>query len=129
MILRPVNKAAGNHKVWYELTNRGSIVAFPQLNDASTGGNSPTKADDAGNGFLMRQGFSILISGWDTTAAPENGRFMMKAPVAVTLTGGDHWSIAGRIQHRRHQNPFGTPDLSGGNARQDEGNADDARAV
>ncbi|MGD0107134.1 MAG: hypothetical protein ABSC06_24315 [Rhodopila sp.] len=60
MILRPVDTSAGNHKLWYELTNRGSIVAFAQLNDAAIG-NDPSKADDAGNGFLMRQGFSILI--------------------------------------------------------------------
>jgi hypothetical protein len=34
MILRPIDHSRGNHKVWYELTNRGSIVAFPQINDA-----------------------------------------------------------------------------------------------
>jgi hypothetical protein len=45
MILRPVDRSKGNHKVWYELTNRGLIVAFPQLNDASSGGNvHPTGA-------------------------------------------------------------------------------------
>ena len=46
MILRPIDRSAGNHKVWYELTNRGSILAFPQINDASSGGNDPTKAAD-----------------------------------------------------------------------------------
>ena len=34
MILRPVDRSAGNHKLWYELTNRGAILAFPQINDA-----------------------------------------------------------------------------------------------
>jgi hypothetical protein len=87
MILRPVSRSAGNHRLWYELTNRGSIVAFPQLNDAASGGNDPSSADDAGNGFLMRQGFTILISGWDTTATPVGNRFMMKAPVAVNPDG------------------------------------------
>ncbi len=83
MILRPVDRSAGNHKLWYELTNRGAILAFPQINDALSGGNDPSKAADAGNGFLMRAGFSILFSGWDTTAAPGGNRFVMKAPVAV----------------------------------------------
>ena len=83
MILRPVDRSAGNHKLWYELTNRGSILAFPQINDALSGGNDPSKAADAGNGFLMTAGFSILFSGWDTTAAPGGNRFVMKAPVAV----------------------------------------------
>ena len=83
MILRPVDRAKGNHKTWYELTNRGSIAAFSQFNDGP-GGNDPTKASDAGNGFLMNQGYSILISGWDTTAA---SGFRMKAPVAVKMDG------------------------------------------
>ena len=92
MILRPIDHSRGNHKVWYELTNRGSIVAFPQINDALSGGNDPTKAADAGNGFLMRQGYSILFSGWDTTAASGGGRFMMKAPIA---TNSDRLPIIG----------------------------------
>ncbi len=92
MILRPIDHTRGNHKVWYELTNRGSILAFPQINDALSGGNDPTKAVDAGDGFLMRQGYSILFSGWDTTAAPGGGRFMMKAPVA---TNSDRSPIVG----------------------------------
>ena len=87
MILRPVDRSKGNHKVWYELTNRGSIVAFHQLNEASSGGNDPAKAADAGNGFLMRQGYSVLFSGWDTTAAPGSNRFTMKAPIAVNPDG------------------------------------------
>jgi len=87
MILRPVDRSKGNHKVWYELTNRGSIAAFHQFNDASSGGNDPAKAADAGNGFLMRQGYSILFSGWDTTATPGSNRFTMKAPIAVNPDG------------------------------------------
>jgi hypothetical protein len=97
MILRPIDRSKGNHKVWYELTNRGSIVSFPQFNDsyadrreeavASSGDNDPTKAADAGNGFLMKEGYSILISGWDTTARPGGNRFTMKAPIAVNRDG------------------------------------------
>jgi hypothetical protein len=87
MILRPVDRSKGNHKVWYELTNRGLILAFPQLNDASSGGNDPAKAADAGNGFLMRQGYSLLFSGWDSTATPGGSRFTMKAAVAVNPDG------------------------------------------
>jgi hypothetical protein len=35
----------------------------------------------------MNRGYSILISGWDTTAASGGNRFMMKAPIAVNLDG------------------------------------------
>jgi hypothetical protein len=86
MILRPIDRSKGNHKVWYELANRGRVVVFPEFNDAPER-NDPTRAADAGNGFLMRQGYSILISGWDVTAAPDGNRFTMKAPIAVNPDG------------------------------------------
>jgi hypothetical protein len=87
MILRPIDRSKGNHKVWYELTNRGSMLAFPQYNDAASGGNDPTQAADAGNGFLMRQGYSIVISGWDVSAPPGGNRFTITAPIAVNPDG------------------------------------------
>jgi Alpha/beta hydrolase domain len=87
MILRPVDRAKGNRKVWYELTNRGAVLAFSQFNDAASGGNDPTRAADAGNGFLMTQGYSVLISGWDISAPPGGNRFTMKAPIAVNPDG------------------------------------------
>lgn len=86
-ILKPVNLANGNHRVWFEVNNRGNLLAFPQLNDALTGGNDPTKAVDAGNGFLMRQGYSILNVGWDISAAPGNGRATIRVPVASNADG------------------------------------------
>src|SRR5262245_29346088 len=87
MIIRPMDRSKGNHKVWYELTNRGSILSFHQFNDAADGGNDPTKAEHAGNGFLMNQGYSILISGWDVGAPSGAGRFTTKAPIAVNPDG------------------------------------------
>ena len=31
MILRPIDHSAGNHKVWYKLTNRGAILAISAI--------------------------------------------------------------------------------------------------
>jgi hypothetical protein len=87
MILRPIDPSRANHKLWYEITNRGSMLAFQQFNNASSASNDPAKAADAGDGFLMRQGYSLLFSGWDSTAAPGGGRFTIKVPVAVDSDG------------------------------------------
>jgi alpha/beta hydrolase family protein len=86
-ILRPVSRAKSNHRLWYEINNRGNLMAFPQFNDATTRGNDPTSAADAGNGYLMRQGYTILTSGWDISAAPGTGRFAIRVPVAVNRDG------------------------------------------
>ena len=56
MIIRPVDREKGNHKLLFEINNRGHIFAFASLNDAAVNSNDPTHAADAGNGFMMRQG-------------------------------------------------------------------------
>jgi hypothetical protein len=86
-ILRPVDRSRRNHRLFFEINNRGNIISLGQLNDATTGGNDPTTAADAGNGFLMRQGYTILLSGWDATVAPGGGRFTITVPVAKNLDG------------------------------------------
>jgi len=52
------------------------------VNDATTGGNDPTAGGDAGNGYLMEQGYTIVLGGWDATAPPGAGRLTISVPVA-----------------------------------------------
>ena len=87
LILRPVDPSKGNGRVFYELNNRGRMLSLGQLNDARSGGNDPTTAADAGNGFLMRRGYTFVSSGWDITAAPDGTRLRIAAPVAVNRDG------------------------------------------
>jgi hypothetical protein len=47
-IVRPVDPARGNHRVFFDINNRGNAVSFAVMNDAPTGGNDPTTAADAG---------------------------------------------------------------------------------
>ena len=86
-ILRPVDPSKGNHRLFFEINNRGSNLSFGHFNDSSTGGNDPTTAADAGDGFLMRQGYTLLWSGWDATAKPGQGRFTITVPVAKNRDG------------------------------------------
>src|SRR5712692_5824222 len=81
-ILRPVDSANGNGRLFFEINNRGNKLSFGGINDSTSGGNDPTTAADAGNGFLMRQGYTIVWSGWDVTAPPGGGRFTINVPVA-----------------------------------------------
>ncbi len=85
LMLRPTDRRKSNYRLWYELTNRGRVLSFAQFNDADEI-NTPTSAADAGNGFLMRQGYNILISGWDISAPAGGGSFTMKAPVVANPT-------------------------------------------
>lgn len=86
-ILRPVNSSKGNHRLFFEINNRGSNLSFGQINNSLSGGNDPTTASDAGNGFLMRQGYTIVWTGWDATVPSGGGRFTITVPVAQNADG------------------------------------------
>ncbi|MFC0402820.1 alpha/beta hydrolase domain-containing protein [Paraburkholderia rhizosphaerae] len=79
-ILRPVDLSKGNHKVFYEIENRGS-KQFGAV-DESSGGNNPTTAADAGDAFLMNQGYTLVWSGWD----PGGRAHRPFAPMAAART-------------------------------------------
>ena len=46
------------------MLNRGNKPGFPLFNDVPTSINDPVKASDAGNGFLMNRGYTLVWSGW-----------------------------------------------------------------
>ena len=84
-ILKPVDLDLGNHRLFFEVNNRGSKL-FGAFNGAPLG-NDPTTAADAGNAFLMNQGYALAWSGWDPTAAPGSSRLTIQVPVAHNPDG------------------------------------------
>ncbi len=81
-ILKPVDMGRGNGKICFDAPNRGGkrIVAF--LNDAPQS-NDPSSIEDAGNGFLMRQGYTIVWCGWQGDLMPAKNWLVLKVPVAT----------------------------------------------
>src|SRR5262245_25198567 len=81
-ILKPADMARGNGKIFYDAPNRGSkrIVSF--LNDAPAS-NDPSSLEDAGNGFLMREGYTIVWCGWQGDLLPQENWLVMGVPVAT----------------------------------------------
>lgn len=86
-LLRPIDPAKGNHRLFMEVNNRGNKL-FGPLN-GSGGGNDPTTAADAGDAFLMNQGYALAWNGWDISAAAGNNRLTVSVPVATNLDGSD----------------------------------------
>src|SRR5437016_2134113 len=80
-ILKPVNLRDGNDKLFVEVNNRGNKLFGPF--NASGGGNNPTTAADAGDAFLMNQGYSLAWNGWDISAPAGNNNLTITVPVAT----------------------------------------------
>jgi Alpha/beta hydrolase domain len=83
-ILRPLDLKKGNHRVVFELPNRGRTNVLGIFNDSTTA-NTPTSSGDPGNAFLMNQGYTIVEGAWDTSAPA--GSFTVTFPVATNQDG------------------------------------------
>ncbi len=81
-ILRPLDAARGNGKIFFDAPNRGSKRILSFLNDAPAT-NDPTAVTHAGNGFLMRQGYTIVWCGWQGDLMPLKNWLVMDVPVAT----------------------------------------------
>jgi hypothetical protein len=81
-ILMPKDPAKGNRAIFYDVNNRGNKLALRFFNFAP-GGNDPSKAADAGDGFLFRRGYTVVWCGWIGELLPGGGRMLMKPPVAT----------------------------------------------
>lgn len=75
-LLKPVDLSKGNHRLLYDVLNRGNKTVMGAMNGAW--GNTLR----AGNGFLMRRGYSVLWSGWNWDVRDENGWLQIDLPIA-----------------------------------------------
>ena len=87
-ILQPINLSTGNHRILYDFNNRGQM-RIGLLNGANLT-NDPTTAADAGSGFIMERGYTVVSNGWDWGA---RGFDSMKISVPVASNLGE--SITG----------------------------------
>ncbi|HOA72298.1 MAG TPA: alpha/beta hydrolase domain-containing protein [Phycisphaerae bacterium] len=90
-LLQPADASRGNGALLYDVNNRGNKLVLHALN--GVGGNNPRTPADAGNGFLMRQGYAILWSGWNGDVLPGGDRLQLELPVATSPKG----PVTGRV--------------------------------
>ncbi len=84
-MLKPVDMERGNRRILYDVNNRGNLRCLQFFNDA-VHDNAPSAPEHAGNGFLMRRGYTVVWSGWQGDISPGADRLTMRLPVA-TLDG------------------------------------------
>ena len=61
-IVKPLDLDRGNRRVLYEFSNRGGRAAISAFNYGK--GRDLANPESAGDGFLMRQGYTVMWSGW-----------------------------------------------------------------
>jgi hypothetical protein len=87
-ILKPMDPTRGNNVLLCDVTNRGNKITYLPLNFPFKAPpefppiNNPSTAEDVGTGYLMRQGYTIVWTGWDVTAPAGNDRMTTTVPIA-----------------------------------------------
>jgi Alpha/beta hydrolase domain len=85
-ILKPVDLAKGNGALLYDVNNRGNKRALIQFNSAPAS-NDPSTSVQAGNGFLMRNGFTVVWSGWIPDLPAAGNALRIDVPTAAAPNG------------------------------------------
>ena len=85
-IIRPADPERGNHRVLFEIPNRGKRRVFKHMHAASES-LDPTVPLQPGNGFLMRHGYTVAWCGWQPDVPPVEGLMRMTVPDAVFNEG------------------------------------------
>lgn len=80
-ILQPKDARRGNGAVIVEISNRGSTNGLRLFNRRLAG--DPTTAADLGDGFLFREGFTVMGVGWEFDVPPRPGLLRLVPPVAT----------------------------------------------
>ena len=80
-ILKPIDMSRGNRRLVYDVNNRGNKLLVHFLNDAPLS-DDPSSPEHAGNGFLMRRGYTVLWSGWQGNLLSGDHRMAMDLPIA-----------------------------------------------
>jgi len=97
ILLRPVK--ARNSTLVYDVNNRGGIAILGQMDGASPANNDPTTVADAGDGFLMRRGFTLLFSAWTWDVAPQSPGVKPLVFVPLVAHQSDGASITGLVEN------------------------------
>ena len=85
-LLKPVDSARGNRRLFFDYGNRGNKRMLQFFNDAPAS-NDPHSLAHAGNGFLMRRGYTVAWLAWQGDLLAGNGRMLLDLPAARERNG------------------------------------------
>jgi hypothetical protein len=85
LILKPIDMQRGNQTIFYDVVNRGNQAL--RVNFGAERSNNPTTLAHAGDGFMMRQGYTLVWSGWQGDVLSVGGRLTTSFPVAKNPDG------------------------------------------
>ncbi len=116
LLLKPVDLARGNGRLLYDVNNRGNLYMLRHINGGART-NDPSTPEDAGTGFLMEEGYSLLWSAWNWDVVSGDDRLQIELPIATE--GGEpiRQRIAAEIVNSFGRGPAPSMPLAWGASR------------
>ena len=101
-LLRPLDSSKGNGVLLHDMVNRGNKLLLPTYNRACAVRTAGGACDfeGAGDGFLFREGYSVLWSGWQGDIAPVAGatdRHVLETVRVPAARNADRSPITGPV--------------------------------
>ncbi|MCH8063212.1 MAG: hypothetical protein IH861_11985 [Chloroflexi bacterium] len=84
-LLRPQDPEKAKPSLLYDVVNRGRVTALSGFNRAPA--YVPGAPLEAGDGFLMRHGYTVIFGGWQADVPQTPGLIGMNAPEAIGPDG------------------------------------------
>ena len=91
-ILMPDDPRRGNHRLLFDVPNRGNRLALATFNRVPRPIN-PSAPTDPGDGFLMRHGYTVVWCGWQHDVPSAEGLMRIEVPEARQ----DGHPVSGRL--------------------------------
>jgi Alpha/beta hydrolase domain len=87
-LLKPTDQARGNRVLLFEVNNRGNKLAVANFSEGVSGGVADRNGlTSPGDGWLMRDGYTMVWSGWEMDVLDSMNRISMPPIVADNLDG------------------------------------------
>lgn len=107
-LLKPKDMTKGNGAVLFEVSNRGGKGILRIVNG---GGGDPNQ--ETGDGFLLRQGYTVAWVGWEYDVADQNQNLRLDVPMAEDHSASGAVEIHGLVRsdftvaQKRDEMPLG----------------------
>jgi hypothetical protein len=89
-ILRPTNSTKANGTLFFNITNRGNKGGLSLINaDIPNALSDVNAVKSAGDGYMQRQGYTLIWFGWQADVLPGNNRMLLNVPIAKNKDGSE----------------------------------------
>jgi hypothetical protein len=112
LVFRPKDAAKSNGTALLDIVNRGRTPIWTMLNSGANG--NMRSLPDFGDNFILQQGYTLILVGWQWDVVERPGNFKVYAPVVPGVTGPVRFEIIPNAKQLADSLPYPLADVNSG---------------